>query len=125
MKIYSFLLAGVFCCTNTLVFAQTQGISSMKEFYGNDAAAICPGSKSVMINKQSRVPSFIVMRPDANISATTIFDVLRAPLKMQLADGWKLKRSEKDNLGFTHYRYDQTYNNIKVESGEYLVHERN
>ncbi len=125
MKIYSFLLAAVLCCTNTLVFAQTQGISSMKEFYGNDAAAICPGSKSVMINKQSRVPSFIVMRPDANISATTIFDVLRAPLKMQLADGWKLKRSEKDNLGFTHYRYDQTYNNIKVEAGEYLVHERN
>ncbi|MSP69623.1 MAG: T9SS type A sorting domain-containing protein [Bacteroidetes bacterium] len=125
MKIYSFLLAGVLCCTNTVVFAQTQGISSMKEFYGNDAAAICPGSKSVMINKQSRVPSFIVMRPDVNISASVIFDVLRGPLKMQVADGWKLKRSEKDNLGFTHYRYDQTYNNIKVEAGEYLVHERN
>jgi Zn-dependent metalloprotease len=125
MKTLRLLLSAALLSVCTITFAQSQGIASMKEFHGNEANAIFPGSKTVMINKQSRVPSFIIMRPDVVIPASEIFERLRNPLKMQLADGWRLKRSDKDNIGFTHYRFDQTYNNLKVEGGEYLVHERN
>ncbi|MDQ3110533.1 MAG: M4 family metallopeptidase [Bacteroidota bacterium] len=125
MKNLRLLLSATLLSAGTFAFAQSNVIPSMQEFHGNAAAAIFPGSKTVLINKQSRVPSFIIMRSDANIPSSEIFERLRTPLKMQLADGWNLRRADKDNLGFTHYRYNQAYNTIKVEGGEYLVHERN
>ncbi len=36
-----------------------------------------------------------------------------------------LKSTEKDKLGFIHYRYFQTYNNIPVENSMYVVHTKN
>ncbi len=125
MKKLRLILAAAILCVSNFSFAQSQGAPSMQEFHGNAADAICKGSKTVLINKQSRVPSFIVFQQGVNIPANAIFETLRQPLKFQLADAWQLKKSEKDNLGFTHYRYQQTYNSVKVESGEYLVHERN
>ncbi len=112
-----FLLVAALCTTG-YSFAQ-------QAFYGNPAAAICPGSKTVLINKQSRVPSFIVFRPDANIPVSAIFNKLRMPLKMEMADGWKVVSEKKDEVGFIHHRYQQTFNNVPVEAGEYIVHERN
>ncbi len=106
-------------------YAQSFGLAAGQEFHGAEASAICPGSKTVLINKQSNVPSFIIFQNDVNIAAANIFETLRSPLKIQLADGWKLKQADKDALGFTHYRYNQTYAGVKVESGEYLVHESN
>lgn len=123
MKNLRLLLSAALVSASTFALAQ-QGNSTMKEFQGNAANAIFPGSKTVMINNQSRVPSFIIMRQDANIPATEIFERLRQPLKMGVNDGWKLRRSDKDKLDFTHYRYDQTYAGVRVEQGEYLVHER-
>ncbi len=125
MKQLRLILSATFLAASSFAFAQSQGISTMKEFHGNEAAAIFPGSKTVLINKQSRVPSFIVMRPDVTIPSSEIFERLRTPLKMGLNDGWKLRRSDKDKIGFVHYRFDQTYAGVKVEQGEYLVHERN
>ncbi|MEO5642342.1 MAG: M4 family metallopeptidase [Bacteroidia bacterium] len=125
MKHLRLILSATFLAASTFSIAQSKGAPAMKEFHGNAAAAIFPGSKTVLINHQSRVPSFIVMRPDVNIPATEIFERLRTPLKMQQEDSWKLRRADKDQLGFTHFRYNQYFNEVKVEGGEYLVHEKN
>lgn len=108
-----------------LAFIAAGQLFAQQEFLGQSADAICKGSKRVLINKQSRVPSFIVFRNDAQYAADGIFEHLRGPLKMEFADGWKLKRRENDKFGFTHSRYTQTYAGIPVENGEYIVHERN
>jgi Zn-dependent metalloprotease len=100
-------------------------LSAQQQLGGREANAVCSGSKMVLTNQQSRVPSFITFRDETKIPASEIINHLRSPLKMAIADGWKLKRKENDQLGFTHYRYQQTYNNTVVEDGEYLVHERN
>lgn len=118
MKNSHFILSTALLSVTSFVFAQ-------QEFHGNAADAICKGSKTVLINKQSNVPSFIIFTQGSNISPATIFETLRQPLKIQLADSWKLKSIQKDNIGFIHSRYTQTYNNVKVEGGEYIVHERN
>ncbi len=39
-------------------------------------------------------------------------------------DGMKLIQAEKDELGFTHHRFQQTYKGIPVEGAEYIIHER-
>ncbi|HLG04237.1 MAG TPA: M4 family metallopeptidase, partial [Bacteroidia bacterium] len=116
-KIYG-LFSCVCFCLATVLYSQQQ-------FQGAGAEKICPGAKSVTINAQSRVPSFIIFREDVQIPASGIFERLRSPLQMQLADGWQLKRSSKDHLGFSHTRFTQTYAGVPVEGGEYLVHERN
>ncbi len=40
-------------------------------------------------------------------------------------DEYKTLRSEKDQVGFTHERFQQYYKGIKVENGIYIVHSRN
>jgi Zn-dependent metalloprotease len=36
-----------------------------------------------------------------------------------------LSRQQQDKLGFTHYRYYQTYRSIPVENSMYIVHTKN
>lgn len=100
-------------------------LSAQQVFMGTEATAICKGSKSVLINDQSRVPSFITFREDSKYAPTMIQDVIRPALKMQLADGMQAKSIIRDEIGFTHERFFQTYNDIRVEGGEYIVHSRN
>lgn len=97
-------------------------IYSQQIFQGAEAMKLCAGSKTVTINEQSRVPSFIVFREDTKLVPTLVQDVLRPALKMQLADEMRSKRSNVDELGFTHERFTQMYNNVPVEGGEYIVH---
>ncbi|GAB4131864.1 MAG: hypothetical protein Fur0041_02630 [Bacteroidia bacterium] len=100
-------------------------LNAQQQFTGAEAAALVPGSKSVLINAQSRVPSFVIMRNDASIKNEESFVLLRHAFKATVADNWQLKRKENDKIGYTHYRYDQFFGNIRVENGEYIVHEKN
>lgn len=99
-------------------------LSAQQQFNGTEATAICKGSKSVQINRQSRVPSFIWFREDSKIAPTAIQDVLRPALHMQFADGMRTRLAQKDEIGMTHERFSQTYNDIRVENGEYIIHSK-
>lgn len=111
---------------SVLAIALFAGITAeaQQQFYGAEATALCKESKSVQINRQSRVPSFIWFREDSKIVPDAIQDVLRPALHMQFADGMRTRRVEKDRIGFTHERVSQTYNNIRVEDGEYIIHSK-
>src|ERR1044072_4385718 len=85
-------------------------ISAQQLMQGAEATAICKGSKTVQINRQSRVPSFITFREDSRFAPTQIMDVLRPALKMQLADGMRSRSVMKDGIGFTHERFSQSDN---------------
>lgn len=94
-------------------------------FQGAEAIKICAGSKSITINTQSRVPSFIVFSEDSKLVPSQMQDLLRPALKMQLADGMKSKNVQKDEVGFTHERFTQMYNGVTVDGGEYIAHSKN
>ena len=112
---------------SVLAIAMLAGISvfAQQQFNGTEATAICSGSRSVQINKQSRVPSFIWFREDSKIVPTAVQDVLHPALHMQFADGMRSRTVQKDEIGMTHERFSQTYNDIRVEGGEYIVHSKN
>ncbi|UCH63925.1 MAG: M4 family metallopeptidase [Fidelibacterota bacterium] len=67
---------------------------------------------------------WLVLRYDSQISPMDIFEEYRAEFKLGKDDRMDLYRTEEDNLGFTHYRFQQTYQGIKVEGAEMLVHAR-
>ena len=56
----------------------------------------------------SEKPDFINLFVGASASATA-----------------QLMRKENDDLGFTHYRYQQTLHNVPIEGAEYLYHVKN
>jgi Zn-dependent metalloprotease len=104
--------------------AVTTGIAQ-QQFNGVEATKLCKESKAVQINRQSRVPSFIWFREDSKVVPASIQDVLRPALHMQLADGMRTRLVQRDEIGMVHERMTQTYNDIPVESGEYIIHSRN
>ncbi len=52
-------------------------------------------------------------------------NILRSQLHMNDADKLVLAKKIKDHLGFTHDKYQQYHNGIKVEFGTYTVHSKN
>ncbi|MBC5991735.1 M4 family metallopeptidase [Pontibacter cellulosilyticus] len=52
-------------------------------------------------------------------------EVLKKYLNLSAADEMRAAKSEKDDVGYTHQRYEQFYKGIKVEHAAYLVHSKN
>ena len=100
-----------------LAFFAGTNIYSQQVFQGAEATDLCKGSKTVTVNKQSRVPSFVVFNEDSKITSDRIINVLRPTLKMQIADGLRSKNVVQDEIGITHERFTQLYNGIPVEGG--------
>ncbi len=76
------------------------------------------------INKREN-SLLIKFTKDSKVTSFNFFDVLAKDLGMTEKEKFNLVKSEQDELRITHYRYQQTYKDIKVEGGELLLHEQN
>ncbi|HAF28980.1 MAG TPA: peptidase M4, partial [Bacteroidales bacterium] len=59
-----------------------------------------------------------------SVSKTETKAVLSSVFNMTKNDEYKSLRSEKDQIGYVHERFQQYYQGIKVENGVYIVHSR-
>ena len=89
-----------------------------------------PQGKSVNENSNFTIQkngdySLIQFSEASKISKQEFFQTLASDLKISDADKFSLIKTETDEIGFTHYRYQQTFNGISVIGGEYLLHEKN
>ncbi|MFM7016176.1 MAG: M4 family metallopeptidase [Bacteroidota bacterium] len=91
---------------------------------GNDAKAINKNLAEVRYDARSTAPLYLSFLPGSAISASDGMNGLSSILGCSNNDFWRLIRSDKDDLGFTHSRYQQYYKNIKVETGEYILHQK-
>ena len=69
-------------------------------------------------------PGWIDFRQEVAVSPTTIFTELKDAFNLSVNDDMKIKKVSKDQLGFSHFRYDQFFKGIKVMYGEYIVHQQ-
>jgi len=60
-----------------------------------------------------------------SFSKTETKAVLNSLFNLTKSDEFKTLRSEKDQIGYVHERFQQHYKGIKVENGVYIVHSRN
>ncbi len=81
-------------------------------------------SKPELITK-STYPGWYFLKQGTNISAEKFFDQFGEQLGLGVHDRMQLEKTEKDRLGFHHYRFQQLYKDIPVEGGEFLLHEKN
>jgi len=100
----------------TPVFAQV--------YKGVEADRLVTGSEMVRFEKEdaSSVPVYVKLNTEATISFSQFSSKVRPILKMRTQDNLQLKRSEKDRLDYTHYRYQQIYKGFPVEGGIYIAH---
>ncbi len=89
------------------------------------AESIIPTAKEVMFNERTTAPAFIKLKTDAQIPHTQFLAWAKTNLKMRNADGLVLIKTNKDQIGYTHYRYQQTFNGILVEYATYIAHTKN
>ena len=88
---------------------------------GPEAKTIHPSASTVRIEHES--PSFISFENGSIRSTAASYEALRISLGMRTSDVYTEIRSEVDENGIQHRRMQQYFNGIKVETGEYILHE--
>ncbi len=104
----------------------------MRKFYSSITLLIllifAQSSFSQISNKISQIatikdPSgWIEFKPDISIDPTTVFTTQKDLFGLSGSDMMKLYKTENDNIGYTHCRYQQYYQGVPIEGAEYLIH---
>jgi len=98
------------------VFAYTQ------VYQGSAANRLIKGSEMVWYAENNANPVFIKYGNDSQPSFTAINDWVKSTFNTTPEMNQILIGSEKDKLGYNHYRYQQTLNGIPIHEGVFIVH---
>lgn len=96
-----------------------------QEFYGKEADKTFQGSKMIRMSKLTGNPDYILFREDAMPEYSVLHNWLQKAFQTSPEMGIQLVNSIEDKLGFIHYRYRQTCNNIPVNEAMFIVHVKN
>jgi Zn-dependent metalloprotease len=98
---------------------------SQEVFTGVAASRMYEKASVVRSSKHSVLPSYIKLKQGEEIPFGDFQSWVSSAFKMNPALGFKLKSTEKDNLGHLHYRYNQTLNGNVIEHATWIVHTKN
>ncbi len=89
---------------------------------GSNAGKILKGAKQLIIKEESKIPSYILFEEGSQPSFRQIDEWLINNVKIDKSFGLELINSASDNLGFTHYRYLQTFKGNAIDGTMWIVH---
>ena len=104
----------VFLLVNTTAIAQI--------YYGSDANEIVPGATIVKLNPNDQVPEYLKFKTGEEVPFESFQLWLQRNFKIDNGLTLQLLKTETDQLGITHYRFKQSYNNIPLEWTHYYIH---
>lgn len=79
---------------------------------------------NVIQRSENGTPGFISFDPVAGVTNENFKKKFEKEFNLQPNDDFSLLRSTSDKLGFTHYKYNQTYKGIKVFGAVYTLNEK-
>lgn len=79
---------------------------------------------NVIQRSENGTPSFINFDPITGVTNINFKEKFKKEFNLQPNDDFSLLRSTSDKLGFTHYKYNQTYKGIKVFGAVYTINEK-
>jgi Zn-dependent metalloprotease len=79
----------------------------------------------IQVNTQNNSATFVKVSDDNQISSANNDEWLKVVLNLQQNDSLILISTDKDQFGYTHYRYKQSYNGFPVDGNMYIVHTKN
>lgn len=92
---------------------------------GKEASNVVSIAEIVRIKDSSTIPNYIKFKKGKEFALSELENWLQHYFKSDEKIGLKLIKAEKDLLGYTHYRFQQTINNVPVKFGIYLAHVKN
>ncbi len=107
-----FLLT-IFCGNNAF---------SQKDYWGNDAEIRLRGAERITVSDEFSIPTFVQYRKEANVVFENVENYLKTAFAMDGKVNFQLLNTETDLLGFSHYRYQETFDGIPIHGAIYLVH---
>lgn len=81
-------------------------------------------SKLQQIAKPGSTRQWVNFFDNSAIDPKTIFTVYKDAFELSANDEMVIRKTSKDELGYTHFRYDQKYKGRRVIYGEYIVHQQ-
>jgi Zn-dependent metalloprotease len=78
--------------------------------------------KLTNIAQQKNDKGWIEFITNKNIAPEQVFTVYKGVFGLTASDEMQLLKSENDQQGFSHYRYQQYFQDVPVEGAEYLIH---
>jgi Zn-dependent metalloprotease/subtilisin-like proprotein convertase family protein len=90
--------------------------------YGADAEKIVKDAQQVTLKDESGIPSLIRFHEAAALSFGSTDEWIRQTFHLDGSFSLELINSSQDKLGFTHYRYRQTYSGIPLSATMWIVH---
>ncbi len=103
------------------LFAQ-QAKTQPKEYWGNEAKTKISNANFYKERHNTPYPAAVKFDSPSGVSLQDFFSWLRKTIQSDPGLDFKLIKQESDNLGFQHYRYVQTYQQIPIEKTWYMVH---
>lgn len=104
---------------------QFTNVNAAEPFVGRKADELVKGAACVYKENQSNIPSFITFREESRPAFNSPDLWLKLNFGMDAGMSLTLLSSDRDQIGFTHYRYKQNYNGIPIEGTMWLVHVKN
>ena len=92
---------------------------------GADAGKAVSGSERVILNPATKIPAYVEFPAGKGPAAVDFESWLKRNLKMNPELELSLIGIEKDQIGFEHLRYGQTYNGVTVNHSMLIVHTKN
>ncbi len=99
--------------------------SATHELYGKKADEKIPGSEVVRYKDFTTVPNYVKFKSGFELPFDKLENWLTKYYNSDLQFGLTLLNVDKDQLGYAHYRYQQTINNVPVKFGMFIVHVKN
>ena len=99
-----------------VLIGSTQYLSAQKNpFWNIEMARIATATST---------EDWITIKPEIIINTSTFFTAEKTALGLQANDEMVLYKTETDDIGFTHYRYNQFYKGYRIISAEFFLHEK-
>ena len=92
---------------------------------GEEALNKVSNSEIVRMKEFSSIPNYIKFKKGNELPFEELESWLQHYVKSDEKVGLKLIKEEKDQLGYSHYRFQQTINGVPVKFGIYIAHVKN
>src|ERR1043165_8237530 len=98
-----------------LVPALLVNILSAKEYTGLQASQKIQGAEKIIMGTKSDIPEYISFRNESQINFSKFPGWAHDAFALSPEYNFRLLNSQTDTIGMTHYRYQETFNELPLE----------
>lgn len=102
-----------------------KSVAAQEIFTDQKAAEQFEGAKMVRSSQHSNLPSYIKLDKAHYIPEAQLANWMKSELGLNAEMGFQVLSTEKDKIGFTHVRLEQTWKGYPIEASTWISHSKN